>query len=98
MNIDDIDKMIAALEAFKKDGKVQFRLTNITDAIWTTSTNPRFNFSNYDYRPCPPEPREFWVNLYESKQRGVAYASKQEADLIASSDRLECVKVREVLK
>jgi hypothetical protein len=40
------------------------------------------------------EPREFWVNVYETSK--FAYGTKDAADLMAQPLRIECIHVREV--
>ena len=42
------------------------------------------------------EPREWWVNLYESGI-GAAHTSKKLADRAGGRARIECIKVREVV-
>jgi hypothetical protein len=53
------------------------------------------------YRVKPPEPRRFWVNVYDktkSLQRaGYAYDSRKEADAASNGNRIDCVEVVEVV-
>lgn len=43
------------------------------------------------------EPREFWVNVYEGDCYSSLYQSKESADMLATSNRLDCIHVREVI-
>lgn len=43
-----------------------------------------------------PEPREWWINRYSAAPSAI-YSTKEFADKGAGDDRLECVRVREVL-
>ena len=45
----------------------------------------------------PPKPREFWINEYASVRSGL-YESKEEADEVATSGRIRCIHVREVIE
>jgi hypothetical protein len=53
------------------------------------------------FRIKPPEPRRFWVNLYDKttnlRRAGYAYDSRAEADKNAASDRRACIEVVEVI-
>ena len=46
---------------------------------------------------APPKPREWWVNIYQGGTPGVAYATREIADDRRRENRLECIRVREVL-
>lgn len=50
-------------------------------------------YQNY-YR-IKPEPREFWLNIYE--HHTARFASETMANNYQLKDRIECIKVREVL-
>lgn len=45
-----------------------------------------------------PEPREFWLNIYPQPDTIAVHTTKAQADAIALSDRVECIKVREVME
>lgn len=47
--------------------------------------------------PPRPKPREWWVNIYQGGTPGVAYATREIADDRRRENRLECIRVREVL-
>lgn len=59
------DEIIAAVEAFKRDGRVMVRARHAGgNEEWVETMHPVWNFIFYDYAPCPPAPREIWVNIY----------------------------------
>lgn len=74
------DEIIAAVEAFKRDGRVMVR-TRPADGNeeWVETMHPVWNFTFYDYAPCPPAPREIWVNIY-SGERDIGYTHPTEED------------------
>lgn len=43
-----------------------------------------------------PEPREFWINIYQSGVGFDCFNSEQQADAISTDGRTECIQVREV--
>lgn len=65
---------------------------------WEALTNHPGWLSYFTYRakPQPPQPREWWLNVYGSG-RSSAHPTKEEADT-CSANRLACVRVREVLE
>ena len=44
------------------------------------------------------EPREWWANIYEFSEQPALHFSKAYADEAAGSDRIECIRVREVIE
>jgi len=44
-----------------------------------------------------PPPREWWLNVYE-KETPLAFRTREQADVFASEERIECIRVREVIE
>lgn len=96
--MNDIDHMIAVLQAFKEGKAIQYwaRCNRGTDENWGDAPNPIWNWASYDYR-VKPEPRRVWVNVYDDYM-GFAHASREQADALAGIYRVECVEFVEVVK
>ena len=45
----------------------------------------------------PKRPREWWINVYPDDLDGCSYTTREKANEEHASNRLECVRVREVL-
>lgn len=65
-------------------------------------SNPLSNYPIIAFRVInpyvePPKPREFWINDYGSGDIA-AHETKEDADKYASSSRIACILVREVLE
>lgn len=90
-----IPEMIAVMQAFERDGKVQFRKLG-DDKPWSTVNFPVWNFDEFEYRAMPKR-LEGWVNIYDEQPRSSClYATKELADSNAGSHRIRCVLLREV--
>lgn len=90
-----IDQIIEVTAAFKAGKKIQYN----SRGKWYDDPCPTWNFSGVRYR-VKPEPREWWLNVYNS---GVSVCStvcstEDAANAYSASYRIECVHVREVLE
>jgi hypothetical protein len=91
----DTLRKIAVMQAYV-DGK-EIEMTSHGD-LWVRCDFPTWNWSDKDYR-VKPEPRAFWVNIYDSGVLGRAYMTKEEAENGAiEGHRNKCIKVREVVE
>jgi len=88
-----LQEKIAVMQAAAEGKKIEFR--DLVYVAWADCPNPKWNWGYFDYR-VKPEPREFWINLYPCNM--YPYDSKESADLCASTARLECIHVREVIE
>ena len=63
--MNDIDHMIAVLQAFKEGKTIQSRHRSYAADDWldVIGVIPR-NWSTFEYRIAPAEPRRFWRNWY----------------------------------
>ena len=88
-------EMIAVLQAFERGEVIEYRPKN--SQRWG-SAEPIWNFSQFDYR-VKPNPREWWLNVYEDGSKGAMHDSRAEADRNKAyvDKRIDCVHVREVL-
>ncbi len=92
-SVTGLDGVIAASQAVK-DGKSVMRLDS--DG-WVDAYGHTFN-THYTYRIGEEvKLREFWVNVYGFGYAG-PYKSRREADNVQGSDRIECIRFREVAK
>jgi hypothetical protein len=90
---------IPLLQAMSEGKQLQIRTK---DGCWSDApVYLAFNAGPEYYRIKPPEPRRFWVNVYDktkSLQRaGYAYDSRKEADAASNGNRIDCVEVVEVI-
>lgn len=87
------------LDAFDRDGWVDYRWHNTTN--WIRTNRPTWNFAAQDYRPVQKKPRKWWLNRYHG--HSVIHDSLEEAKKGATAadgsttSRIECVPVVEVL-
>lgn len=94
-------EMIAAIEAFERDGAVEWRLHG--KAEWCQTITPSWDFCFNDYRPIQPkpkprEPRRVFVNRYADRW-GSIHASRDVALKEAMESAIEtAVEFVEVLK
>ena len=93
----DIDYMIAVMQAAKEGKEIQRRHLHGIDAPWIDTPKPSWNWSTFDYRVKPAEPRRIWVNMYDDR-RGFAHPSREQANARADNYRVECVEFVEVVK
>jgi hypothetical protein len=80
------------MQAFERGEAVEFR--DNTEAHWNDSRVPIWGWGYYDYR-IKPKLIEGWVNLYPDGTLSL-YERRESADKFANSNRIRCVKVREV--
>lgn len=70
------DEMIAAIEAFKRDGKVM--CSSLNGSTPYQVANPMWSFKSSNYYPIPiPKPKEIRVNEYATEVH--AFRSEQYA-------------------
>ena len=97
--MNDIDRMTAVMQAAKEGKAIQSRHRphRDIDVCWRDAPKPSWNWSTFDYRVKPAEPRRVWVNTYGNRM-GFAYASREQADANAGDVSTECVEFVEVVK
>lgn len=61
------------------------------------AADPSFDCAPDRYR-IKPKLREYWMNVYPQPDTIAVHTTKAQADAIALSDRVECIKVREVME
>lgn len=91
-------EMIDVMQAHLAGKVIQVRKSWPRCLLWNTlapNARPVWDWDNYIYR-VKPEPREWYVNMYESGPSCCQHATRVEADA-ANAGRSECIKVREVL-
>lgn len=89
-----IDEMVAVMVAFKCGQKIQ--LTSDSRTQWIDVESPNWNWSLYDYRIKPREPRRIWVREYQSTPGEVMAFNLYERNHHAGKESL--VEFVEVLK
>ena len=98
----DIDHMIAVMQAAKEGKAIQrrSRAHRDIDACWGDAPQPSWNWTYFDYRVKPAEPRRIWVNWYPTKKcrSSVCYDSREEAASFARHDITEQIEFVEVVK
>ena len=88
----DLKTKIEVMQAALDGEKIEFQDSN---GDWIDS-DPAWNWNSTDYR-IKPKPREFWVNIYASKDMGYAYETEEKAVQAGGINALKTIKVREVL-
>lgn len=97
----DIDHMIAVMTAAKEGKAIQRRIraNRDIDGFWNDADRQHWNWTDFDYRVKPAEPRRIWVNLYSS---GVLsdrnWCSQSEAEHSALNVGTKQIEFVEVVK
>ena len=99
----DIDHMIAVMQAAKEGKAIQSRRRHPRpdiDACWRDAPEPSWNWSTFDYRVKPAELRRIWLNVYPTMgcRSSVCYDSREEAASFARHDITEQIEFVEVVK
>ena len=97
----DIDSIIAITTAFKEGKAIQRRHRHLhdIDVHWIDAPKPSWNWTAFDYRVKPREPRRIWVNDYPDGRESLArYETKEEAQANAGDDCIAQVEFVEVMK
>ena len=83
----DIDYMTAVMQAAKEGKEIH-------------TPKPSWNWSTFDYRVKPAEPRRIWLNWYPTMncRSSVCYDSREEAASFARHDITEQIEFVEVVK
>jgi len=89
-----INEMVAVMVAFKCGQKIQ--LTSDSRTQWMDVEAPNWNWSLYDFRIKPREPRRIWVREYQSTPGEVMAFNQEERNHHAGKESL--VEFAEVLK
>ena len=101
--MNDIDYMIAVMQAAKEGKTIQSRRRHPRpdiDACWRDAPEPSWNWSTYDYR-VKPEPRRVWLNWYPTmncRSLYYYYDSRAEAKSFARHEVSEQIEFVEVVK
>ena len=99
--MNDIDHMIAVLQASKKGKTIQSRHRSYESSDWIdVAGSNMWDWYMFDYRIKPAEPRRIWLNLYPTAGclSAVCYDSREEAASIArhrDAQQIEFVEVME---
>ena len=102
--MNDIDHMIAVMQAAKEGKAIQRRPHHYpdTDVCWKDAPEPSWDWSTFDYRVKPAEPRQVWRNWYPKLERwapaATCYASREVAKSFAADDTAEQIEFVEVVK
>lgn len=86
------------IKAWADGAQIEFRGASDTDGAWRSCRRPTWREPTR-YRVKPREPREFYMNTYPGGFNTCAlHESREAADAAASANRIECLKVREVIE
>lgn len=99
--MNDIDRMIAVLQAFNEGKTIQLRHRNDDAADWVdVGVSTEWDWCTFDYRIKPEEPRRFWLNLYPTMgcRSSVCYDSREEAANFARHEVSKQIEFVEVVK
>ena len=97
----DIDHIIAVMQAAKEGKTIQSRnrerYHDDINAGWDDTTSPMWDWSAYDYRVKPAEPRRIWVNLYSSgvlsDRNWCSQSEAKHSAMISGTKQIEFVEV-----
>ena len=100
--MNDIDHMIAVMQAAKEGKAIQsrYRPSQDIDVCWRYAPEPGWDWATYDYRIKPAEPRRVWLNWYPDLGR-LSYDwhdSREEAATFACSEGMQQIEFVEVVK
>lgn len=98
--MNDIDHMIAVLQAFKEGKTIQCRYRSNGADDWVDVIGiAQWNWPTFDYR-VKPEPRRFWRNWYPAlgKWSYDCYDSREEAASVAGHEVSQQIELVEVVK
>ena len=101
--MNDIDRMIAVMQAAKEGKAIQSRLRTHRDIdeFWSYVLAPSWDWSVFDYRVKPAEPRKVWMIMYPTMggRSYVCYNSREEAAATRAFDQArQQVEIVEVLE
>jgi len=97
MNKDNAKDFLPIIQAWSEGRQIQFRTVDVWVDVGDRTQLIFFNNpEDYRVKPEPPKPREWWINRYTHLDDCI-HASKADADRNATSCRIECVHVREIL-
>ena len=98
----DIDYMIATMQAAKEGKAIQrrYRTHPVTDVYWKDTPKPDWNWTDFNYRVKPAEPRKVWLNFYPTIncRSSVCYDNREEAAKFACCEPSQQVEFVEVVK
>lgn len=96
MNAEETKQAAQVMIEVANGKKRQRRWSNNPKGGWMDCVpDEGWNWEAFEYR-IKPEPLEGWVNVYPHKLFSSLHLDRELAELEASSDRLRCVKMREV--
>ena len=99
--MNDIDHMIAVMTAFKEGEAIQLRHRNNDAGDWVNVRgSTAWDWSMFDYRIKPAEPRRFWRNWYPALEKWspACFDSREEAASIARHKGSQQIEFVEVVK
>ena len=98
--MNDIDHMIAVMQAAKEGRLIQSRYRSHESSDWIdVAGSNMWDWYRFDYRVKPAEPRRIWVNDYPDGRESLArYETKAEAQANAGDDCIAQVEFVEVVK
>ena len=99
MDRKETQNAIEVMQAFLDGAEIQVCLLDGMGWIDNAPPSPEWNWRGCLYRIKPPEPREWWINVYHKEDMSCrAHPSKERAERSHSRLRTGCVKVREVIE
>jgi len=95
MTLEATKHAIEVMQAYVDGKEVECLARRVSGDEWEKVVSPAWNWIRYDYR-IKPEPREYYLNIY--KEAVTVFANRIDANVCAKSDRVACIKVREVIE
>jgi hypothetical protein len=99
------EQIIEVVRAHKEGKLIRAKAHGRSGSEWSYNMlHPSWNFADYDYevKPEPKKPREFWINFYETTRKSSRYAiheSMKSANIGKGGDNsIPTIHVREVLE
>ena len=99
--MNDIDHMIAVLQASKEGKMIQSRHRSYESSDWIdVAGSNMWDWYTFDYRIKPTEPRRLWLNWYPALGRlsSAFYDSREEAASVARVEVSQQIEFVEVVK
>lgn len=99
--MNDIDHMIAVLQASKEGKTIQSRYRSYESSDWIdVAGSNMWDWATFEYRIKPAEPRRLWLNWYPDLGRLSygCYDRREEAAKFACSEGSQQIEFVEVVK
>ena len=93
----ELCEMIKVMQHFRDGGEVEFKMKNITSAVWAVTIRPKWEWDNFDYQIKEPKQKvtiEKW--LFRDKQGDFLVIEISNADNYKQYEKVKLIESYEV--